>query len=381
MTDATTMPWGADGLLGLRAGLCARAYKAGRAALATMAALLLATAAASAQAQGAGASSVTAASINDPKAWLARIHSAANTANYHGTLVFSGGGVLSSSRMWHYCVGDQTYEKREALDGRPQRVLRHNDTVHTVWPSSGRVLIERDRPFAARGASPSAVEPRALQQYALQHEGSARVAGREAYVFLLKPRDGLRYAQRLWADKDSGLMLRADVLAPDQSVLESAAFTEIEIGVRPQPELVLREIRRLGREAGLTTTVASLQRTQLEAEGWTIAEPVAGFELAGCVKRPMDQGDRDAQQGAGDAQRDPNNAPHVIQAVFSDGLTHVSLFIEPYQSSLRPRKAAKAQLGATSTVMQRHGRHWITAMGDVPPQTLERLIAALQPRP
>jgi len=359
-----------------RADLGYRLGQGGAAAVAALAALLVSVSLAPAAAQTPAAQ----AADVDPKAWLARIHSAANTANYHGTLVFSGSGVLSSSRVRHYCVGDQTYEKRETLDGRPQRVLRHNDTVHTVWPQSGRVLVERDRPFAARGASPTAVEPRALQQYALQREGSARIAGREAHVFLLKPRDEWRYAQRLWADKDSGLMLRADVLAPDQSVLESAAFTEIEIGVRPQPEAVLREIRRLGRDGGLSTTVASLQRTQLEAEGWTLSEPVAGFELAGCVKRPLEQGDRYANgPGAGDAQPDANNAPQVIQAVFSDGLTHVSLFIEPY-SSLRPRQAAKARLGATSTVMQRHGRHWVTAMGDVPPQTLERFIAALQPR-
>jgi sigma-E factor negative regulatory protein RseB len=324
---------------------------------------------AAAQAQGVSAPT-------NPKAWLARIHSAANTANYHGTLVFSGGGVLSSARVWHYRVGEQTYERRETLDGRPQRVLRHNETVHTVWPRSGRVLIERDRPTAGRSAAPGGVEPRALEQYELQREGGARVAGREADVFLLRPRDDLRYAQRLWADRDTGLMLRADVLAADQAVLESTAFTEIEIGVRPQPDSVLREIRRLGRDASLRAVTAMTQPAQLEAEGWALTAPVAGFQLAGCVKRPLSDGE--ARDGAAaESQQDPNDAPHVIQAVFSDGLTHVSLFIEPYQSR-RPRQEAKARLGATSTVMLRHDRYWITAMGDVPPATLERFVQALQ---
>ena len=31
-------------------------------------------------------------------------------------------------------------------------------------------------------------------------------------AFLLEPRDALRYAQRLWADVATGLMLRADVI-------------------------------------------------------------------------------------------------------------------------------------------------------------------------
>ena len=36
--------------------------------------------------------------------------------------------------------------------------------------------------------------------------------------------------------------------------------------------------------------------------------------------------------------------------------------------------------GATATVMQRHGEHWITVVGDVPPATLELFAAAVQRR-
>jgi sigma-E factor negative regulatory protein RseB len=40
-----------------------------------------------------------------------------------------------------------------------------------------------------------------------------------------------------------------------------------------------------------------------------------------------------------------------------------------------------ARQGATSTVMQRHGEHWITAVGNVPATTLEQLARALQRKP
>jgi sigma-E factor negative regulatory protein RseB len=69
----------------------------------------------------------------------------------------------------------------------------------------------------------------------------------------------------------------------------------------------------------------------------------------------------------------------VLQAVFFDGLTHVSLFIEPYQPQ-RHREAVQGRLGATGTLMARRDPHWITAVGDVPPATLQLFVDALQRR-
>ena len=72
------------------------------------------------------------------------MHNAAVSANYQGTMVFSSaGGMLSSARVWHFFVGDQTYERLEALDGRQQHIVRHNDTVHTLWPQSRLAVLER----------------------------------------------------------------------------------------------------------------------------------------------------------------------------------------------------------------------------------------------
>jgi sigma-E factor negative regulatory protein RseB len=76
------------------------------------------------------------------------------------------------------------------------------------------------------------------------------------------------------------------------------------------------------------------------------------------------------QQGAAD---------EVLQAVFFDGLTHVSLFIEPYRID-RHSRVERASVGATSTVMQRVGQHWVTAIGDVPEATLRLFTEGLELR-
>ena len=305
----------------------------------------------------------------DARAWLTRIHAAARVSNYQGTLIYSAGGLLSSSRVWHFVTGEQTYERLEALDGRQQSVLRHNAAVHTLWPQTQVAVVERRETPGAWSTTPQSVDPQALEQYDLRREGSTRVAGREATVLLLEPRDTLRYAQRLWVDRATGLMLRADVIGDagvgsgtgPRAVLESTAFSEVDIGVKPQPELILQVMNKLD---GFQVLRPQQKRTTLDAEGWALARPVAGFRLAGCMRRGMET--------AGDDEP-------VLQAVFTDGLTHVSVFVEPYKAQ-RHRAEVQAQQGATATVMVRRGQHWVTAVGDAPAATLRLFTAAFDRR-
>ena len=303
----------------------------------------------------------------EAKAWLSRIRAAASSGNYQGTLVFSVGGTISSSRVAHYTVGDQTYEQLEALDGRQQRVLRYNDAVHTMWPQSRLAVIEKRETRGAWSTTPQEIDPQALEHYDFRRETDARIAGRDAAVLLLEPRDVLRYAQRLWADRTTGLMLRADVIgqgSDGRPVLESTAFSEISIGVRAQPEAVLQPLRNPRHLDGYRVLRPQQQRTELEAEGWTLARPVPGFTLGGSVRRGMETAGEGAQ---------------VLQAVFSDGLTHVSLFIEPFQPQ-RHRGELQAQQGATNTLLLRRGEHWITVVGDVPAATLKLFAVAVERR-
>jgi sigma-E factor negative regulatory protein RseB len=315
-----------------------------------------------------------ATSLADAKAWLARIHAAANMGNYQGTMVSSASGTMTSSRVWHFAIGDQTFEQLEALDGRQQRILRHNDAVHTLWPQTKVAVLEKREALAGWSTTPQDVDPQALEQYELRREGEARVAGRPAAVFLLEPRDQLRYAQRLWADQATGLMLRADVMAASggggaggagsagRAVLESTAFSEIAIGIKPQPELITLGMLDERKKSDYRVVRPQQQRSTLDAEGWALANPVAGFKLAGCVRRGMDT--------AGDASP-------VLHVVFTDGLTHVSLFVEQFLPQ-RHRTDAHSQQGASATLTLRRGEYWVTAVGDVPPATLRLFAAALE---
>jgi sigma-E factor negative regulatory protein RseB len=301
--------------------------------------------------------------VAEARAWLARIQEAARGGNYQGTLVYRTGSGIATSRVWHYTVGSETFERLEAQDGRQQRVLRHNDTVHTLWPQTQVAVVERRETIAAWSTTPQSVDPQALEQYELRREPNARVAGRDAAVLILEPRDTLRYAQRLWADLASGLMLRADVIGElggqPRGVIESTAFTEVVVGTRPQPDAVLQPMRQLD---GYRIVRPPLKRTSLESEGWMLTRPVNGFRLAGVLRRGMEG------KGGGDT---------VLHAVFSDGIAHVSVFVEPYDPQRHPKEQLGHQ-GATSALLTRRGEHWITVVGDVPPPALKQFALALE---
>lgn len=299
----------------------------------------------------------------EARQWFARMHAAATQRNYQGTLVVTADGTISSSRVAHFFEGNDSYERADMLDGQMRRVLRHNDKVVTVWPSAKVARFERREPVEAFPRLPGSAEEQYLfERYEMLAEESGRVAGYEAAVFLLRPRDASRFAQRLWAEKGSGLLLRADVLGPDGRVLETTAFSEVSIGVRPQPDSVLTAMKKLD---GFRVVKSLPRRTSLEDEGWQLKTPVAGFRQVSCVKRSLDP--------LADGDRPPG--VDVLQAIFSDGLTHVSLFIEPQADRQR---AGGATIGATQTWMQPSGAHWLTLVGDVPMATLKQFAAALE---
>jgi sigma-E factor negative regulatory protein RseB len=188
------------------------------------------------------------------------------------------------------------------------------------------------------------------------------VAGHDVEVLMAKPRDKHRYAQRLWAERETGLLLRSDVLGPAGEVLESSAFTEVKLGARPQPDAVLKPMKKLD---GLRVVQAQAQRVPLEAEGWTVARPVPGFQLVSCTKRPLD------------ATADNAASIPVLQSVFSDGMAHVSVFIEPYDLQ-RHKQPMGTSLGATHTLMKRHGDWWVTVVGEVPMATMQLFESMLE---
>jgi sigma-E factor negative regulatory protein RseB len=297
--------------------------------------------------------------------WLMRIHDAASHRNFQGTFVVSAGGAVSSARIAHYCEGPNQFERIDSLDGQTRHVFRYNETVHTLWPQSRIAMVEQRDLINSFPALLQVGDDRIGEFYKVQPAGPDRVAGHEASVLLVRPKDGFRYGYRLWAEKMSGLLLRADVLGDKGELLETSAFSDVAIDVRAQPEaVVLQPMKRLD---GYKIVRPALTPTKLEGEGWILRQSVPGFRQVSCVKRPLDN--------LGDGVTGPG--AEALQTINSDGMTYVSVFIEPYSPD-RHKSPMLTTIGATQTLMRRHGDWWVTVVGDVPAATLKAFAGALE---
>lgn len=327
-------------------------------------ALLLAGAALLAHAQA--AEPAAAGESRDAKYWLTRIHQAAGERNFQGTFVVSAGGSVASARIAHFCRGPNQYERIESLDGQRRHIYRHNDVVHSFWPHERIAVVETRHAMREFPALLTAGADRIVEHYEVEPLGEGRVAGHAANVLLLRPRDGWRFGYRLWAEKESGLLLRAEVFDAQEVVLEASAFSEVTIGVKPQPDQVLQPMRRID---GYRVQRPVLREVALESEGWSFRQLPPGFRHVSSVKRSM----------AAESASAEGSVPSVLQSIYSDGLTHVSVFIEPYNPAVHRREMLMA-IGATQTLVRRQGDWWLTVIGDVPVATLRAFASTLDAR-
>ena len=309
------------------------------------------------------------AQSNDPlvvrrevNAWLDRIHDAAQNQDYEGTFIFQRGGMIQSSRIVHVAPrhGDE-YERLESLDGRPRTMLRHNEDVYTFIPERKLCIVDQRQSKitfpALVGPDSSAV----LDVYTPMLVGVERVAGVESQVIQLDPKDHYRFAYRLWADKRTGLLLRSQTLDPAGHVLEQIAFSQIQIGSDSDHNSIAAGIRNL---AGWKVIHGATDSVDMAAQGWTIEPNLAGFKEIRQLRRPMTA----LATGAPPVE--------VDQAVFSDGLTAISVFVEPGEKGAR--KEGYGNSGATHIMVKHMGHFWITLLGEVPLDTLQQFAAAIK---
>jgi sigma-E factor negative regulatory protein RseB len=296
-------------------------------------------------------------------AWVSRLQQSAANRTVAGTLVYSAAEVVSSTRISHIGRDGQIWERQEALDGRLRRSIRHGDAVFTFWPSERVAVVEPLGP-ASLAMGLAVPEVRATETYRVREIGQQRLAGREAQIMLMEPADGWRFAQRLWADRATGFLLRADVLDRNGQVLESLAFSDVDLDAKAG--WAYRDDPMRGHE-GYRLVRLVAQPTRLQDEGWRLTGLPPGFRLLDCVRRTM--GDPLATAQPADLR--------TVQAVFSDGLARVSVFIEPVEPGAS-RRPLLTKLGATFTLMKPLGDWWLTVMGDVPVDTLKRFAGGLQ---
>jgi sigma-E factor negative regulatory protein RseB len=243
--------------------------------------------------------------------WLMRMHEASRLRSYVGTFVVSSNtGSMSSARIWHACDGDLQIERVDSLTGAPRSTFRRNDEVVTFLPESRVARTEKRESLGLFPNLLKSSESSIPEFYAARRVGGDRVAGFEADVVQLAPKDNLRFGYRIWSEKKTGLLVKLQTLDAEGNVLEQAAFSELQLDA---PVRIDKLSQMMASTEGWRIEKADAMKTTAEAEGWQLKVSVAGFKPISCYKR----------QGTGAPASEG-----TMQWIFSDGLAAVSLFVE-----------------------------------------------------
>ena len=300
----------------------------------------------------------------DAQGLLRTIQSAAQKLNYSGTFIYQQGSQVRTSRITHLVEGKNELEKLEVLDGQPREYIRSNDEIICYVPDTKTLLVEKRVTQDVFPAIIAANADTLSEHYTIRKGDTGRIAGYDCQSVILEPKDDLRYGYRLWAEKTTGLLLRAQTVNEAGEVVEQISFTQLSIG----------NIDRNRVKPSFPNTrgwrVENAVMSQVDLSSWNVKRLPPGFRKTRELKRMVS--DTPVQPGAAPSQRE------VSQIVFSDGLAAISVFIEPGTQS---RTEGSLQQGAMNVVGKRQGEFWLTIVGEVPSTAIRQVANSIEYKP
>lgn len=286
----------------------------------------------------------------DAVAWLRKIYQATHDLSYIGTFVYQQGDHSQTSRITRRVGPDGSVEKLEVLDGEPREILRTKDAVRCYLPKSRTVKVDRrfehrNFPALLRGEITALAE-----NYTVTTGDDRRIAGYACRSVVLTPKDTLRYGYKLWADADSGMLLKALTFDDKGHTVEQFTFTQLNMGRVPADKVKPRSTTSSWHVEDTDVTPANL-----EQQGWSIKPDLPGFHKVVEVTRKL------------------HKSRTVEQVVYSDGLAAVSVFIEPVTKENEPVQTGLANVGAINIFTREVANHLVTVVGEAPAASVERV--------
>lgn len=289
--------------------------------------------------------------LQDELKWLQTMAFAAHQTDYSGTFVYQYGTHVETSRITHIVDGSGEHGRLESLDGIRREIIRHNDQV---WCYVGERKVKMEQHEGARLFPVLLPEQLSLlnDNYLIKKGGEGRMAGFHAHAIVFQPKDDLRYVHKMWADSDSGLLLRAEVLGEHGEIIEQYSFTQLAIGGNIDRKWIEQDKTDILPIAQQHTNAAKSAEAY-KSSGWLVDALPPGFKKITEIRRAL-----------------RNKKTPAIQMVFSDGLAGISVFIEGLAdtSEVNPGLSSQGAVQVYSRVVD--DEHLVTVVGEIPPRTI-----------
>jgi sigma-E factor negative regulatory protein RseB len=189
--------------------------------------------------------------------------------------------------------------------------------------------------------------------YRLVAHAPERVAGYDTQVIEVQASDEFRYGYKLWIEKDSGLLLRAALIAGREQPLEQMMFINVEIGAPPRDEDLT-----LSGSASPQADAAEAEVVLDTPSRWTFDDLPPGFRIDS----------RYALPGAA------TGGEHLL---LTDGVANVSVYVEP-RAPNGVSGVSVGMRGALSVYSRDAETQRVVVLGTVPAATVQRIALGLR---
>ena len=297
---------------------------------------------------------------------LERMAVSSKGLSFQGEFVYQQGAQLQTLSIIHQAEDQKISEKERILylDGAPREVIRSGNELFFSSYNEGVTKFQHGSLMPVINKFQSGVSE---SFYDLKIVGIDRVAGREAVLLLVLPKDRFRYGYQLWLDRESSLLLKS-VLVDDQGkIIERLQFTSLNIGQLSDDVLALLDRKPTSVDETIHIKSNSSKEYPEKHElppGWETGWLPDGFVLENRSVRPS-----------------PVSQHDVDALIFSDGIATFSVFVE--QDDTRVLSQASEKIGALSAVSKiyREGDQYfhVTVVGDIPLGTAERVAVSVRP--
>ena len=296
-----------------------------------------------------------AATEDGPREWLQRMSRAVQTTDYEGTVVRVSDGKAEALKVAHSVADGVVREKLIAQEGNGLEIVRVGNEVRCILPERKSVLVEEWNDQSTLFSTLPSRELRVGSEYDVRLVSEARVAGRKAVKLSIKPHDEYRYEHVIWLDEATAFPLQTELVAANGVPVDQVKFVDIRFG-REMDEQDLSPSYSTDNFTWYTQPRRSV--TPVAQSGWGNEDLPPGFQPLSVQE-----------------ERVPGTEQHVTHILYSDGLANVSVFIT---DDAGQAVAERSTTGASNTFSTLKDGVRITAVGEVPPVTVERVARAMR---
>jgi len=288
--------------------------------------------------------------------------------NYQGTFILRKSDELSALHVIHGVDDNGDWESLESLDGEPRKIVRHNNRVVSVYPERELVTIRHtDTTQSLHPRLPDNID-QLDPFYSMTRLDDDRIANHPALVVDLLPKDQYRYGYRYWVDKDTGMLLRCDLISENNTAVEQMMFTSLNyLATAPVQAFQLQQFEHYKQQLLDEPEIDVQQETEAV---WKVNQLPKGFVL---TKSNMRYSQLALARKNDSMDKIP---PDLLHMVYSDGLASVSVFIEKNEGEAKHIQGALS-MGAVNAFGNAIGDYFATVVGVVPEKTVQSMAQSL----